>query len=767
MNMSRMEEMFLRVCVLLVSLVCLKDYTVFEEQDHSVMDMKVGGHLLQKVGAKLEQEVHSVAVEPSQVSQSHHRLTKGESEESDVQQILPNGNIESPHEHQMPSREGQNILHQKLLTEDNQDEVLTDKTVGKVLELSPNVDHADLLPDKFLSPKDGIQSDIVPSGQNETKPKGNEKVSQEDGESVHKREDPHSVNDMEASSGESSHVDQTGPADKQVSSEEVKEIPQEEHKSFFQQTVGRWFQASQEVHTSLENESLEESKHLQMQVMRKREEITQIDESMSKVDQGDSQTAEGIPHADQKPSNPSQVQTKALQGEHFKSENSYTWYLWKVLSLMSVIRLLRKLIARNSRTSGRTNPILIGEKLSGTINISTKLSISDHKVLSRFYEECVQIPPNTREQVCDFVEGFVDELLEAVRDTSKVNDMQIGDFVGIGSLYELWATGKTVVCDLYVPITAPKSYSFDFELDMPGCGRIKLVKVENTSNGCPCNDGVTDDMLCLIHPHKDTNCVVIDAVDGPLCQENTPYLAKTQVIKWFRKTISKAWGENCHKYEFELAFQNKAAPGALKVRLRSGQVLLFNITPVIQVKGSDMYLISYLLNQYSFSDTHWPISLTSYENALLKHFTKSLPNDSCHIQCLQILSFLHKQQIRLTGKCWLTSYHLKITLLHLLLATDPLEWESEQLDGRLTDMLIYLDQRLEACNFYHSLVGNPLVPSIIGLPKEVQLAKPPNIFQPLVSDRPLYLKTVQHLQELVKNAPVLIHEYVLVKCLES
>ncbi|XP_036412887.1 inositol 1,4,5-trisphosphate receptor-interacting protein [Colossoma macropomum] len=766
-----MEEILLRVCVVLVSLVCLKDKTVFEEQDDIIMDMQEWDYVLQKEGAKLEQEVHSVAVEPSQVSQSHRRLTKGEDEESDVQQILPNGYVESSHEHQMPQREDQNILHHKLLTEDNQDELPTDKTVDKVLEQSPNVDHADLLPDKFLSPKEGIQSDIVPSGQNETKPKGNEKVSQEDGESLYKKEDPHLVNDMEAPSGESSHLHQTGPADKQVSSEEVTEIPQEEHKSFFQQTVygfiHRWFQTSQEVHTSLENESLEGSKQLQMQVMQKGEKITQIDESMSKVDQGDSQTAEGLPHADQKPSNPSQEQTKALQGEHFKSENAYTWYLWKVLSLMSVIRLLRKFIGRNSGTSGSTSPIMKGKKLSGTINIS----LLDHKVLSCFYEECVQIPPNTRERVCDFVEGFVDELLEAARVTSnKGNDMQIGDFVGIGSLYELWATGKTVVCDLYVPITAPKSYSFDFELDMPACGRIKLVKAENTSNGCPCNDGMMDDdddMLCLIHPHKETSSVITDAVDGPLCQENTPYLAKTQVIKWFRKTFSKAWGENSHKYEFELAFRNQAAPGALRVRLRSGQVILFNITPVVQVKGSDIYLVSYLPNQCSFSDTHWPISLASYENALLKHFTKSLPYDSCHIQCLQILSFLHKQQIQLTGKCWLTSYHLKITLLHLLFTTNPLEWKSEQLAGRLTDMLIFLDQRLEARNFYHSLVGNPLVPSIIGLPKEVKLAKPTNIFQPLVSDRKLYLKTVQHLQELVKNAPVLIHEYVSVKCRES
>lgn len=748
--------------VVLASLSYLKEHTVYEEQEEIVLGMNEREHLLQKEGAKLEQEVHSVAMEPPQVSQSHHRLTKGEGEESDVQQILPNGKAEEPHEHQMPARECQDLLHHNPLTGDNR-ELQTDKTVAKLSPQAPDLSDTEL--NRNLSPEE-VSKIALPSP-NETKqipPKG----SQEGEVSMLKKEDP--ANDTKALGEDqasvlskvvqSSHLNQVETIDQPKTPEEG--IPQEEHKSFFQQIadtfIYRWSRDSQEVHASLDNESSEQP---QVQDMHRGEQMSHTDESVSKFNQEDSKE---VPRAEQQPSQPSQVQTKASQKEHLGSEDIYTWYLWKVLSLVSVIRLLRKFIGRKSKTSGKAVSIMEDKKRSGS---TSKLALLSHKVLSSFYDQCVWIPPGTREQVCDFVEGFVDELLEAARNNmNKGTDMEIGDFVGVGSLYELWATGKAVVCDLYVPITAPRSCGFDTELDMPGCGRIKLVKAENTSNGCACNDGTMedDDMLCLLHPHKETNSVITDVIGGPLCQENTPYLSKTRVIRWFRKTISKAWEGNSHKYEFELAFRNQAAPGALKVRLRSGQVILFNITPVVQVKGTDLYLVPDLSSEHTnTSDSHWPISLASYEKALLQHFSKSLPTDSCHIQCLQVLSFLHKQQNRLTGKCGLTSYHLKITLLHLLLETQPLEWKSDQLAGRLTDLLIFLEQSLHARKFHHSLVGNPLVPSSIGLPKEVLVAKPANIFLPLVSDKELYLKTVQHLQELVKNAPVLMQEYVSVK----
>ncbi|KAG9262424.1 inositol 1,4,5-trisphosphate receptor-interacting protein-like [Astyanax mexicanus] len=771
----------LRVCVFMVSLLTLKDPTIFEEEeddDDIIVDIPAQENLLQKEEAILEQEdpgVHSVSEDLLQASQHHQIKWKEEREEIDLQ-------LSAKEEEQKQPVEDQSGLHHESSTENSYYDLETGNTLDKESQQAPHVDNTPSLLDKDPSSGEEIQSVIEHGGKNESNkvlPTGNEIPSQEDAVSVHKKEvqidyiQALDDNLVSSSSTQNSQkdLDQIKMTDKQKSPEENKENLQKHQKSFFQRAVNGllrgWFQDSQDKHTESDNESFEGGTQQQLQVTQQTEEMSQTDERLSKVHQRHARTSNEPSNAD--PSSASQV-----QGATKRAENTYIWYFLNFLSLVQLIRLLPKFISKILKVSGirrEDSLVLEGKTLSEPVllNISARMSLLDNKVLSCFHKQCVQTPLCTRERICDFVEGFVNELLEAARNTTKDNkgtDLQIGDPIGVGSLYELWATGKTMVCDLYVPITAPRSYSFEFELDMPSHGKIKMVKAESTSNGCPCANGVEDeDMLCLLHSHNETSKIV-DAVGGPLCQENTRYLSRTQVVQWFRKRICKAWQENSHKYEFELAFRNQAAPGALKVRLRSGQVILFNLTPVVQIKGSELYLLTFLpLNQATnFADTHWPVSLASYEKALLKHFNQSLLNDSCHISCLQILSFLHKQQIILTGKCGLKSYHLKMALLHLLLANKPEDWKSDQLACRLTDMLTFLAQRLREGKLHHTLVKNSLVPSDIGLPKDVQSAKPINIFLPLLSDKRLYLRTVEHLQELVKNAPVVIQEYVSRDC---
>lgn len=641
--------MLLRVCVVVASLLYIKDHTVYQEQEEKVLvDLQEREYLLQKEAAKLEQEVYQMTTglrhSDQEVSQSHGRLTNTEGEDSD---ILVEG-----------------VQKQNLLIKDIQDE-------GDRLTLDsmlPEVQHGENIDESVP-----LETEVEPE-----KFSGNEikNVQEDEG---HEKDVSHS-DQMKYLQGKSSWLDQVQGMSKHM--------PPEDKEN------------TEEIFTSSEQ----------------------------------------------------------------STENSYNWYLWKIISIISVIRILRKFIFRGSQSSGTITP------MKDKTTSRSPTFIPDHQVLNCFYDQCVRVSPGTCGRVCEFVEGLVDELLETARDASnEETDMQIGDFIGVGSLYELWATGKTIVCDLYVPITAPRSHGFEVELwkkkdaSLFGLGKIKMVQVENTSNGCPCMDGnADDDMLCLIHPHNERSTVMINAVGGPLCQENTPYLSKKQVVKWFRSVILKTWRDISHKYEFELGFRSQAAPGALRVRFRSGLIILFNITPVVQVKASEVYLLSYLSTNQNISDIHWPISFASYEKALLQHFNKTLPNHSCHVTCLQILSFLHKQQTSLTGKCGLTSHHIKLTLLHLLM-NKPTEWKHEQLTSRLTDMLTFLEKRLQAKEFHHALIGNPLVPKDIGLPKEFQTAKPINMFQLLVLDQECYLKTVRHFQELVKNAPVIIQEYSSIK----
>lgn len=441
-------------------------------------------------------------------------------------------------------------------------------------------------------------------------------------------------------------------------------------------------------------------------------------------------------------------------------EDTISWYFWKIISLISLFRVyfrVKDFLRKGSKPQRKTP--------EQCLSISSVASNIDNKTLTSFHQQCVLVTPSYSWKTCEFVEGFVNNLLETVRKSTAGSDMEIADCVGVGSLYEQWASKKSVMCDMHIPIMPPKLYSFEFELlkESRGsstnqyCCKVKMVK-GRASSICSCNNSNLDDddMLCLLHPdYKKEDHVAESSINDIRCQANSSYLAKTHVVKWFKTAIRKAWKEISHKYEFELIFQNWENPGNFKVRFRSGQAIQFSLTPVVRFKDSEVHLISYLPSA-TLSDTHWPMCFARYENALLQHVTKTLPDNACHIHCLQILSFLHKHQTDLTGPCGLTSYHLKNALLHLLV-NKPSSWDPEQMVLRLNDLLTFLQQKIQAKVFDHALVGNPLIPTEIRFPEEFRAGKPINLFLPLLNNE--YLKTNIHLLEMIRNMPVLMHEY--------
>ncbi|KAJ8402751.1 hypothetical protein AAFF_G00364230 [Aldrovandia affinis] len=392
-------------------------------------------------------------------------------------------------------------------------------------------------------------------------------------------------------------------------------------------------------------------------------------------------------------------------------ETGYGWYFWSALSL--IIFLTIEVYRQDFIGSSTSNPTQEEEEevfTEGTAR--TKALFPDKGVLSSFYERCIRVSAHEACRTCEFVEGFADDLLEALRSVSdREADMEVEDCLGVGSMFESWRVSKPLTCDLIVPFAPPEPYGFKFQLwcspsgdippDMQGCGRIKVAKVSESGAGCLC--GTTDlgeDMLCLLHG-KNEKPRASDGLDDLLCSKNTPYLAKDQVMKWFQISVTKAWGRISHKYEFELTFRNLDAPGALKVRFRSGRVIVLNITPVVQFEDSDAYFVSHFPSENgSHSDTYWSLSFAVYEKNLLKYLAKSLPENPCHIRCLQIVSFLHKKQTGLTGRSALSNYHLKTALLHLLLVTEPSVWGFENLELRLHDVMSFLEKSLQEKRLY-------------------------------------------------------------------
>ncbi|KAK6293638.1 hypothetical protein J4Q44_G00359640 [Coregonus suidteri] len=450
------------------------------------------------------------------------------------------------------------------------------------------------------------------------------------------------------------------------------------------------------------------------------------------------------------------------------SEDGYSWYFWSALSLVIffTIEVCRQDLAdMEARYADDEDGFVEGGSMS------SKTLMLDKGVLNSFCERCIHTSAHENWRVREFVEGFADDLLESLRSVcDRETDMEVGDFVGVGSMFESWRVSKPLMCDLIVSFAPPEPYSFQFQLwcspssdvplDIQGCGRIKVTKVGENEDGCLCGSAnLGEDMLCLLHS-KHEKPRADHTPDDLLCSKNTPYLAKDQVMKWFQISVTKAWGRISHKYEFELTFRNLDAAGALKVRFRSGKVVVMNIIPVVQLEDTDAYFVSHFPSDSSTSsDTYWPLSFAVYERNLLKHVAKSLPENSCHLHCLQIITFLHKKQMGLTGSCALTNYHLKTTLLHLLLSKGSSSWGSENLEHRLRDMLGFLHRSLQEKRLCHALVGNSQVPPEVRVPATFHTAEPINLFRPLVLQRELYADTLRHFQEMLRNAPVLIQEY--------
>lgn len=454
--------------------------------------------------------------------------------------------------------------------------------------------------------------------------------------------------------------------------------------------------------------------------------------------------------------------------EETGSEEGYSWYFWSAVSFVIFFTIE---MCRVDLADTEIRPVEDEDVFSESGSVTPGTVVLDKDVLSNFCDKSTYISSHDNWRVREFVEGFADDLLESLRSVcDRDADMEVGDFVGIGSMFESWKVCKPLVCDLIVPFSPPDPYSFQFHLwcspssDMPpdvqGCGKIKVTRFGEDEEDCLCGSAnLGEDMLCLLHSRNDA-LKVEHSPDELLCSRNTPFLAKDQVMKWFQISVTKAWGRISHKYDFEVTFRNLDAAGALKIRFRSGKVIVLNIIPVVQLEDTDAYFVSHFPSECdSYADPYWPLSFAVYERNLLKHFAKRLTQNSCHLHCLRIVTFLHRKQTGLTGKCALTNYHIKTALLHLLLSTRPSAWGTESVEQRLRDVLSFLQRSLQEKRLHHVLIGNSKVPEDVRVPEIIRKAEPINLFRSLVLQRELHEATVRHFHEMLRNAPVLIQEY--------
>uniref|UniRef100_A0A1A8F0B5 Inositol 1,4,5-trisphosphate receptor-interacting protein n=1 Tax=Nothobranchius korthausae TaxID=1143690 RepID=A0A1A8F0B5_9TELE len=454
--------------------------------------------------------------------------------------------------------------------------------------------------------------------------------------------------------------------------------------------------------------------------------------------------------------------------EEASSEEGYRWYFWSTVSFVIFFAIE---MCRVDLADPKIRPVEDDDVISESGSVPPRMMVPDKQVLRNFCDKCTYTSGHENWRVREFVEGFTDDLLESLRSMCDRNTgMEVGDFVGIGSMFESWKVCTPLMCDLMVPFSPPDPHSFQYDLwcsssrdmppDMLGCGKISVSRLGEEEVGCLCGSAdLGEDLLCLLHGRNDAVKVALGP-DELLCSKGTHFLAKDQVMKWFQVSVTKAWGRISHKYDFEVTFRNLDSAGALKIRFRSGKVVVLNLIPVVQLGDTDAYFVSHFpSDRDSLPDPYWPLSLSIYERNLMKHLAKHLPKTSCHLHCLQIVTFLHRKQSRLTGQSALTSYHLKTAVVHLLLSTRTAAWGTESLERRLQDVFSFLQRSLQEKKLHHALIGNSKLPEEVQVPEIFRKAEPINLFRSLVLQMDLYAATLKHFQEMWRNAPVLLEEY--------
>ncbi|XP_068183209.1 inositol 1,4,5-trisphosphate receptor-interacting protein isoform X2 [Antennarius striatus] len=462
------------------------------------------------------------------------------------------------------------------------------------------------------------------------------------------------------------------------------------------------------------------------------------------------------------------LEEELSQQEQTASDEGYSWCLWSTVSFIIFFTIE---MYRVDLLDAEIRPVEDEDVISESGSVTPGTMVLDKDVLRNFCDKCTYTSSHEIWRVREFVEGFADDLLESLRSIcNRETDVEVGDFVGIGSMFESWKVGRPLICDLIVPFSPPEEYCFQFHLwctasgdippNMQGCGRIKVIRCGDNEEHCLCGSAnLGDDMLCLLHSRNDT--IKVDhTLEELLCSKNTHSLAKDHVMKWFQISVTKAWGRISHKYDFEVTFRNLDTAGALKIRLRSGKVVLLNLIPVVQLEDTNAYFVSHFPSDCDSSpDPYWPLSFAVYERNLLRHFAKRLPQNSCHLRCFQIVTFLHRRQGALTGKSALTNYHLKTVLLHLLLTKRPSAWGISNMEDRLRDVFSFLQRSLQEKRLNHVVTGNRKIPEEVNVPEIFCKAEPINLFRSIVLHKELYAATVRHFHEMLQNAPVLMQEY--------
>ncbi|XP_043940145.1 inositol 1,4,5-trisphosphate receptor-interacting protein-like 1 [Protopterus annectens] len=386
------------------------------------------------------------------------------------------------------------------------------------------------------------------------------------------------------------------------------------------------------------------------------------------------------------------------------------------------------------------------------------VSFPDRTVLESFYKMHIRSTMQDITRMCEFVEGFTDILLVGCRSLcQKDYGIFLEDCTGVGSMFEKWGSKREVTFDLLVPLLPPEGYVFkpeemhpEFPPEKRGYRRIAV------HSGCMCNrTEILADVLCLIHGKDKFHLgeKPEDSLETCLCTD--AYLDTEKVLKWMRALLLASWEQISHKYDFKVTFPS-AALCILKLAYRTGRHIYINIIPAVRCRDTDVCFVTLNFGIHQ-PRVYWLESFALLEHQFLKGIARSLPEDSCHIKCLQILTYLNERHSPSKASV-LTSYHIKTALMHLLLVHSPEKWQSQWITQRLRDVVRYFSCCLDEKRLYHFMTGNRSLMTKFDIPSDFQDTEPVNLFRAFVLDHAAYRNALAEFQEMVMSVNALVPE---------
>lgn len=184
---------------------------------------------------------------------------------------------------------------------------------------------------------------------------------------------------------------------------------------------------------------------------------------------------------------------RAAEESQQQNDTRTAWDLWSTLCMILFLMIE---VWRQDHQDTTSPECLAGDEdeLPGQEGTPLRgLTLPNKNTLGHFYERCIRGATADAARTREFVEGFVDDLLEALRSRcNRDTDMEVEDFIGVDSMFENWQVDKPLLCHLLVPFTPPEPYLFhpnlwcsqhSAPLDLQGYGQIKVVPAAARCSG--------------------------------------------------------------------------------------------------------------------------------------------------------------------------------------------------------------------------------------------------------------------------------------------